>query len=134
MKLYNRLLNFSLLIGLFTLISMNGCTKTTMNCLPYEGEVIGKDLCSLLIIKVTNKEVDSQYLLGNERLSNVIGAVKIEVPSIDPSIISQSKKVYFDFREATDEERYPCPAIFSIPSRRIVITRISNSPCPSINP
>jgi hypothetical protein len=109
------------------LVLLGSCKKDPVpNCLPYEGKIIDFSPCGGTIVEVTNRNIDSKYYLPSQKqiIPNTIG---INIP--DSIAIDSSRTIYFDFRELTHDEIFPCPALFSAPSRQVAITRFSYERC-----
>lgn len=121
-------------IGIISMSVLYGCGESNDDCLTYEGEIydLGNS-CSGITVKVTNRDIDSRWHLGDNGntviIDNVIGIRIGQISiSIDSSLIG--KKVYFDFRELSPEEGYHCPAFYNDPSRVVFITDLSLTRCP----
>ncbi len=116
-------------------IFLLGCSEDKDSCLPYEGEIydLGNP-CSGIVIKVTNRDINSSWHLSNNDntvtvVENVIGIrADPATISIDSSLIGE--KFYFDFRELLPEEVHACPTFWNTPSRILYITELSILECP----
>lgn len=110
------------------LLLLSSCKdKPLSHCLPYEGKIIDFSPCGGTIVEVTNQMINSKYYLPSQKqvIPNTIG---VHIP--DSITIDRSRTIYFDFRELTPHEMYPCPALFSAPSRQVALTRFSYERCP----
>lgn len=121
-------------IGIISMSVLYGCGESNDDCLPYEGEIYDfGNPCSGIVIKVTNRDINSRWYIGHnentEIIENVIGIrADPATISIDSSLIGE--KFYFDFRELLPEEFHPCPAFYNAPSRLVFITDLSLNRCP----
>ncbi|MPR35753.1 hypothetical protein [Salmonirosea aquatica] len=114
--------------GVLLLLLIGSCKNNPgPNCLPYEGKIIDSSPCGGTIVDVTNRNINSQYYLPSQKqvIPNTLG---VRLP--DSIAIDSSRTIYFDFRELAHDEIYPCPALFSAPSRQVAVTRISYDRCP----
>ena len=124
------MINLSKLVnnGILLLLLLASCKdKSPSQCLPYEGKIIDASPCGGTIVEVMNKDVTSKYPSPSQKkiIPNAIG---VRFP--DSIIIDRSRVFYFEFRELTHDEIFPCPALFSAPSRQVAITRFSYERCP----
>lgn len=106
------------------------CTDEQQDCLPYQGE-IHSYACDGVVIKVTNRSVNSFMESGAGRVENVL-AVRIPSGSgfseyfgdpIDESKLGQS--FYFEFRELLPEEKNICTTMTAEPTRSVFLTGFS---------
>lgn len=114
--------------GILLLLLLVSCKdKPLSHCLPYEGKIIDFSPCGGTIVEVTNQNIDSKYYLSSQKkiIPNAIGVLLPDSIAVD-----QSRIICFDFRELTLDEIFPCPALFSAPSRQVAITRFSYERCP----
>ncbi len=129
-----KLLTF--LLGIVLLLATISCDQLDNECLPYEGEIydLGNP-CSGIVIKVTNRDINSSWVVENNiKIDDVIGVRFNEAHiSIDTSLIN--KKFYFDFRELSPEEGHLtiCPALYSAPTRIVFITDLSYTKCKEVD-
>lgn len=114
--------------GILLLLLLGSCkNETPSRCLPYEGKIIENYPCGGTIVEVKNHDIKSEYLSPSRKqiISNAIG---VRFP--DSITINRFKIIYFEFRELTPDELFPCPALFAAPSRQVAITRFSYERCP----
>jgi len=136
--------NCLLLTGLLISISSSfwACTNEsgdTIGCQPYTGVVLAPTPCSgnaSLIIQVTNKEVNSTFVVGEEIRQNVIlgtieGSDSVATGGLiqfGNQTVHLSDTIYFNF-EKIDAGNIVCPAFFSTPSLQAKIISITNQKC-----
>lgn len=122
----------TILIGLSITLLAFSCEDNSLDkdCLPYEGELYGVS-CSGVIIRVTNKSIDSYMDTGDEIVRNVLTAT----PSVNilgfPLDSLVGKKFYFDYRTPKPEERnpYPCNQDLHDTNLLVYITKFSFTEC-----
>ncbi len=116
--------NYTLVkIVFLTIIS---CNQPDNGCLPYEGEIYGS-ACNGLIIKVTNKEINSFMESGKGVVNNVLVARFPDNIEVDSTIVAS--KIYFDFRELRQSEENICPQATAEPNLKVYITSFSLTKC-----
>lgn len=127
-RLVNRIALMFLPIGLFAF----SCEDNSLpeNCLPYEGELYGIS-CSGIIIKVTNKDIDSYMDTGNDIVRNVLTATPSpNLPNL-PLDSLVGKKLYFDYRAPKPEEKnpHPCNQDLHDTNLLVYVTKFSFTQC-----
>jgi hypothetical protein len=109
------------------LVLLGSCKKDPVpNCLPYEGKIIDASPCGGTIVEVMNRDISSKYYLPSQE-KIIPNAMGVRFP--DSVTIDRSRTIYSEFRELTTDEIFPCPALFSAPSRQVAITRFSYERC-----
>ncbi len=99
-------------------------------CLTYQGKIHSYG-CDALVVKVTNRAVNSNLVSGAGKVENVIAArIPIGSPFYeyfgDP--IEESKldqRFFFEFRELLPEEENICTTMTAEPSRSVFLTEFS---------
>lgn len=123
-----KIINSVLLILLLGFLCQ--CTHEQQDCLTYQGKIHSYS-CDGLVVKVTNRSVNSNLVSGAGKVENVI-AVRIPVGSpfyeyfgdpIEESKLGQS--FFFEFRELLPEEKNICTTMTAEPSRSVFLTEFS---------
>lgn len=119
----------NIIIGIILASLIIGCSEPYNNCLPYEGEIFDfGNPCSGIVLKVTNKDINSWWSVGDTLLENVIGIrFQQDITQIDSMLIN--KKIYFDFRDLGPDEIHPCPSLWSSPTRIVFVTNYALTQC-----
>lgn len=130
-------LTFFKLLGIWIIFVpiFYGCSDANEACLPYEGEIYDfGNPCSGIVIKVTNRDVNSIWSISNSDntvtiVDNVIG-IRADPATIPIDSSMMGEKFYFNFRELLPEEIYACPTFWNAPSRILYVTDFSFTKCP----
>ena len=120
-----------ILTGLSITLLAFSCKDNILDeCLPYEGELYGVS-CNGVIIRVTNKSIESYMDTEDEIVRNVLTATNSVNISGFPLDSLVGRKFYFDYRAPKSEERNPSPCNQDLHDTNLLvyITKSSFSQC-----